>query len=411
MKTRRLAVFTVLAFAYLLSQFLRHANAAIADSVSADLSLTAAQLGLMTSLFYVAFAAAQVPLGVALDHFRPRFVIAGLMLASAAGCLIFASASSLGTLASGRTLIGLGMAGVLMGSFKILGRWYPPGRFATVSGVLIGLGALGGLVAAGPLVWFNQQYGWRAAFSTGAVVIAVSAACVALFARDWPPGETAARSTSAQDPASVRDVFTDRRFWRLGPLNFFLNGVLMAFQGLWAGPFLQDVHHLTSAGKGAYLSLLSIGVVAGYLVGGLLADRIGIYRAVVAAGALFVATQLMLILSVFKFVPWLLGGAYLLFGFTGAFQILTVIQIGALFPLRMTGRAVTAVNMMGFAGTAFLQWTMGVIIGSFGRTAAGAYPPGAYVAALSVGLAGTVLALVWYGSDRSLRRPHVPVRA
>lgn len=109
MKTRRSVVFIVLTFAYLLSQFLRHANAAIADSVSNDLSLTAAQLGLMTSLFYVAFAAAQVPLGVALDRLRPRFVLAGLMLASGIGCLIFASAQSLATLASARALIGLAL--------------------------------------------------------------------------------------------------------------------------------------------------------------------------------------------------------------------------------------------------------------------------------------------------------------
>ena len=411
MKTRRLVVFIVLAFAYLLSQFLRHANAAIADSVSADLSLTAAQLGLMTSLFYVAFAAAQVPLGVALDHFSPRFVIAGLMLASTAGCLIFASAHSLETLASGRTLIGLGLAGVLMGSFKILGHWYPAKRFATVSGVLIGLGALGGLAAASPLVWFNQQYGWRAVFGTVAVVIAVSAACVALFARDGPPEEDVEHPTAARRSGSVRDVFADGRFWRLGPLNFFLCGMLMSFQGLWAGPFLVDVHRMTPGGKGAYLSLLSAGVVVGYLVGGWLADRLGIYRAVMGAGVLFVVAQVVLILSAFKFVPWLLGGAYFLFGFAGAFQILTVVQIGTLFPTHMTGRAVTAVNMMGFAGTAFLQWIMGVIIGSFGRTAAGAYPPGAYVTALSLGAVATMLALIWYGTGRSLRKAHASVRA
>ena len=406
MKTRRTAVFVVLTFAYLLSQFLRHANAAIADSVSHDLSLTAAQLGLMTSLFYVAFAAAQVPLGIALDRLRPRFVLAGLMLASGIGCVIFASAQSLATLAAGRALIGLGMAGVLMGSFKILGRWYPPQRFATVSGLLIGLGGLGGLLAASPLVWFNQNYGWRAAFSTGAAVIAVSAVFVALVARDWPRGEGPSHTTAAQYTGSVRTIFSDGRFWRLGPLNFFLNGMLMAFQGLWAGPFLMDVHHMTPAGKGAYLSLLSGGVVAGYLTGGWLADRIGIYRAVMGAGGVFVATQAVFLLSVLKLVPWLLGGAYFVFGFAGAFQILTVVQIGSLFPASMTGRAVTAVNMMGFAGTAFLQWIMGVVIGSVGKTDLGGYAPKAYVAALSIGAAATLLALIWYGAARRLRWPH-----
>jgi sugar phosphate permease len=404
-KTRRLTVFVVLTFAYLLSQFTRHANAAIADSVSKDISLTAAQLGLMTSLFYVAFAAAQVPLGIALDRLRPRLVLAGMMLASGIGCLVFASARSLGTLASGRALIGLGMAGILMGSFKILARWYPTKRLATVSGLLIGLGALGGLAAASPLVWFNQHYGWRAAFTIVAGVIAASAVTVGLFARDWPAGEASHHTAGGAHAGSVRDVFKDGRFWRLGPLNFFFCGSLMAVQGLWAGPFLLDVHHMTATGKGTFLSLLSLGVVAGYLAGGWLADRMGIYRAVMWSGGLFVATQAVFLLSVLKLVPWLLGSAYFLFGFAGAFQILTVVQIGTLFPVHMTGRAVTAVNMFGFAGTAFLQWIMGVIIGSFGKNAAGAYPPQAYATAFGLGAVAMLAALLWYGATPALRRP------
>jgi hypothetical protein len=96
------------------------------------------------------------------------------------------------------------------------------------------------------------------------------------------------------------------------------------------------------------------------------------------------------------FVPWLLAGAYFLFGFAGAFQLLTLVQVGLLVPLNMSGRAVTAVNFFGFGGTAILQWVMGVTIGSFARQASGAYPPEAYVAALTLTTLGTAAVLLWY---------------
>ena len=67
-----------------------------------------------------------------------------------------------------------------------------------------------------------------------------------------------------------------------------------------------------------------------------------------------------------------------------------------MFPLNITGKAVSAVNLFSIGGTFLLQWWMGLIIGAFGQDAAGHYPPAAYTAALLFTGIGTVLALLWY---------------
>lgn len=75
------------------------------------MGLNAAQLGLMTSLFYGSFALIQVPLGISLDRWGPCWVTPIIMMAGVIGSLVFAVAPSYAVLALGRTLIGIGIAG------------------------------------------------------------------------------------------------------------------------------------------------------------------------------------------------------------------------------------------------------------------------------------------------------------
>jgi MFS family permease len=392
-RRRQLTVFAVFTFAYFLSQFFRHANAVISADVARELSLGAAAMGLMTSLFYLAFAAAQLPLGWGLDRFGPRAVTPAVMSAAAVGALLFGGAHSFAALAAGRTLLGLGMSGVLMGSYMALSHWFPARRFATVSGLVVGIGALGGLGAASPLAWFSVAHGWRSVFFVGAALVAVSAAAILLWG-GYPKGERL--SSAPQERLGLGDVFRELAFWRLAPLNFFIGGGMLAIQSLWAGPFLYDVAGFSPSQTGRLLTLLSVGAILGYVGCGWLADRFGVVRMSVLSSTVFVLTEVGLIVSAAWPVTEVLSALYFFFGLTGAFQILLLVQVRLIFPSALRGRGVTAVNLFCFAGAASLQWIMGVIIGSFGRDAAQHYPPEAYMAAFGCTGVGALLSLLWY---------------
>ncbi len=384
-------VFLLFTAAYFLSYFFRSANAVIAPDLSRDLSLSAAQLGLMTSLFFAAFALAQIPLGIGLDRWGPRWVTPGLMLAAVVGSALFALAPSFGVLAVGRALIGAGMAGVLMGSLKAFSRWFPPHRFATVSGLLVGIGSSGALIAATPLAWLNDTVGWRAVFWAGALITGVIALAVMLWARNGPPGSEEVGPSSAG--GSLGAIFSDGHFWRIAPLNFFVAGSLLAFQGLWAGPYLFDVYRLTNIAAGNILLLLSVGATLGFAASGWLADRLGLMRVILVSSLIFILSQVGLAVR----PPLALVGAlYALFGFCGAFNIMMLAHARQIFPTSMTGQAITAVNLFGIGGTFLLQWWSGLIIGRFAVDAAGHYPPAAYTTALLFTAVGTCLALVRY---------------
>ena len=396
--SRRAAVFGLFTAAYFFSYFYRSANAIIAGDLARELHLDAGQLGLLTSLFFAAFAAIQLPMGVWLDRWGSRWVTPSLMFIGALGSLIFAVAHNLPLLAVGRALIGIGMAGVLMGSLKIFSQWFSLKRFATVSGSMVGIGALGALVASSPLAWLNAAIGWRAVFVIGGVATALVAASIMLWTRNTPEGVEWTGGQATTGGFSL--VFGDRRFWHMAPLAFFLAGVAMGFQGLWAGPYLFDVSGMEQIAAGNVLLWMAIGLAVGFLAAGQLADRFGIARVTVIATIFFALSQFGLAMR--PPLAWVVF-LYALFGFMGAFNIMVVTQARQIFPLYMTGKAVTAINVFAIGGTFLLQWWMGLIVGLFPVDAAGAYPPQAYSAALIFTGVGTTLALLWY-----LPMLHVP---
>jgi MFS family permease len=147
---------------------------------------------------------------------------------------------------------------------------------------------------------------------------------------------------------------------------------------------------------------MAIGLAFGFLAAGPLADRYGIARVTVIASVFFTLCQFALALQ--PPLAWVVF-LYTIFGFTGAFNIMIVTQARQIFPLTITGKAVTAINLFAIGGTFLLQWWMGLIIGFFPTDAAGAYPPQAYTAALLFTGLGTTVTLLWYLPMLRVKRP------
>ena len=117
-------VFLPFAAGYYLSYLMRTVNAVISPDLTRELGLGAADLGLLTSTYFFAFALAQIPVGIALDRYGPRRVEALLLLLTGLGAALFARrfagsmarAAGAGRYASAATFIGLGVWTAVAGS-------------------------------------------------------------------------------------------------------------------------------------------------------------------------------------------------------------------------------------------------------------------------------------------------------
>ena len=374
------ALFGVFAAGYFLSYFLRSANAVIAPVLQRELGLGPADLGFMTGTFFAAYAASQLPVGVALDRLGPRLVAGGLMALGAVGCAVFALAQDLLSLTLGRILLGVGLGSVLLAGLKAFSLWWPSQRFATVSGVYFATGSLGALAAATPLALIEAALGWRNAFWVFALVVLV---VTLLVLTATPRGGGRGADTTDAAPAEPGVGVDLARLMLFGAC---FTGPILAFQTLWAGPMLFDVFGYDALRTGNLLLLLSLGVTLGYASSGALADRFGLARVSVASLALFALAQVGLALLHEPSLPLLLP----LFGFAGGHCILALPNARRRMGAARSGRATGTVNSASIAGAFALQWAIGALVAAQGESAAG------YRAALLLTAGLALVALVAY---------------
>ncbi len=403
----RAVLLVLLPFAagYYLSYLYRSINALIAGDLVAELALTAADLGLLTSVYFLLFAAVQLPCGVLLDRYGPRLIDSALLLVAAAGSLLFALADGVATLLVGRALIGLGVAVGLMAGLKAIVLWFPPERVALANGWYIMLGALGALSATGPAEAVVQVLGWRGLFAA----LAVASATVAVLILLVVPERTSQTETAAAPRIGFLAIYLDPRFLRIAPLAALGIGTSFSLQGLWAAPWLADVEGLDRPAVVAHLTFMAVALAASALLLGAAAERLrraGIPTELFLSGtlALSMAAQLALLLGLP--VP-----SYVLFAVIGAAGAATVLSFAVLaryFPKEVSGRANAALGVLNM-GTAFgLQCLSGFIVALW-PAEDGHYPAEAHQAALGLGLVLQAAAFAWFiRPERKTALRHLP---
>lgn len=396
-----LAVFLPFAAGYYLSFVFRTINAAISPALASEFGLDAANIGLMTSVYFLVLAGAQIPIGAFLDRFGPRRVQSVLLIMAAGGASLFGTATGFADLLAGRALIGLGVAASLMAGLKATVIWFPRERIALVNGCMIMLGSLGAVTATAPTDWMLIWVGWRSLFEL-LTFATVAIAGVVYFAVP----EEVANSTipkASGKPLTVWSVFSDARFLRIAPLSAACIGSSWALQSLWAAPWLTDVEGLDRQSMMTWLFIMALGLSFGALLLGVLADRLR-RRGVTAetllgiVGALFIAAELVLILRVPlpSLLPWCVVSVM------GAATVLGYAIIGEYFPKQLAARANGALNLVHFSCAFLAQYGVGLVVGQWSPQD-GQYPAIAYQMAFGITVVVQAVALLWFAAPWLVR--------
>jgi MFS family permease len=396
------AVVLPFAFAYFLSYVYRSINAVISPDLIAEFGLTPADLGLLTSAYFLSFAACQIPVGILLDRFGPRRVNACLFLVASMGALVFSLSHGFASLAAGRALIGLGVSAGLMSSIKVFTLWFPLERLPAITGRILFVGGLGAMAATLPVEWALGVTDWRGVFRVAGVL--TFAAALALFLV-VPERQAPRRESWTEQLAAVGKVYRAPVFWRVAAASALFQGINMAVQGLWAGPWLADVAGMERDAVAGHLLALAAATMIGFLGWGqaayALARRgIGALRVFQVGTALFILVQLLLALGVTAGA----GVLWVAFGLFGTASSLTFTILSHAFPVTMTGRANTALNLLVFLSAFGFQWLFGAIVGLW-PAHAGHYHPDGYRAAFALLVAVQVAAFLWIGFGARTLKP------
>jgi MFS family permease len=364
---------------YAMSQFLRNSVAVIAPDLVRDIHLTAAELGLLSSAYFLMFGIAQIPLGIALDRFGPKPCLLASASIAVLGCAVFALAQSPDGLVLGRLLMGLGTASFLMAPLAIYARWFAPAQFSTMTGIQTGIGTLGALLATAPLAFAAGAFGWRATFlGIGALTFAIIVLVWGIV-REHPtarPG-TLHQESWREAIGGVWRVMQAPGIGRLFLLQMTGYPTYLLVVGLWGGPYLAHVYGLDLQQRGEILFVPALAQVIGSVFWGAMDRVFGRYKPPVLLAAAGTFLSLVLLAGIGSPPLPLLIILLAVLGFATGFVPLILGQAKAQLPPQLLGRALTLLNIGAMGGGFLVQYLSGELIGQF-QAADGVYPLVAY---------------------------------
>jgi MFS family permease len=383
--------------AYAMSYALRTINAVLAPELVADLGLSAADLGLLASAYFLAFASMQLPLGVLLDRYGPRRVEASLLIAAILGCLISSMAQGFWMLWIGRALIGLGVSACLMASYKAYRMVFEERLQAPLASTMLVIGSIGALAATSPVEWLLAITDWRGVFLvlTALFVGVWIGIAFGLPALPHPRAEQTASSRIWSEAAhGFQTVFRHPEFGRMLPFAFLTYGGFLAMHGLWLGPWFTEVEGQTPGQAATGLLILTAVIMMAHLGMAVLANHlhkqnISLNHAMHWGLGCMAVFSGLAVLDVWPH-PWL--------GWSLAFVSAGVTTIGytrfaAVFPVALSGRATTGFNFVIFIGAFAVQWGIGLLIDAFMGLSFD--KPTAIRLAVGVWVLAQLLALYW----------------
>jgi len=358
-----LAMFLAFAVAYFLSALLRAVTATLAPAFSTELGLSAADLGLLAGAYFLGFALTQLPLGRWLDRFGPRRVLLAFLSVAILACAGFAVATSFAALWLARAFIGVGVSACLMAPLTAYRHRFGDVAQLRANSWMLMTGSLGMLASTLPVQWLLPALGWRGLFWAVGGMLLLSMALIAWIVPLDHRDARGADDAIVRPSVGYAEIFRHAYFVRLMPLAFVVYGGLLAVQSLWAGPWLTTVagHSAAEAARGLFginlsmlFAFLSWGLVMPHL------RKIGwTVNHLIGWGVPLSLTFLCLIVIMGSSAgaPWWAAWCV-----SCTFVSLSQPAVGQAFPPALAGRALSAFNLVIFAGVFFVQWGIGLAI-------------------------------------------------
>jgi predicted MFS family arabinose efflux permease len=357
----RLAMLLALTSGFALSSAFRTVAAILATPLQADFALSPQALGVFAGTFHFAFGAMQLFMGIGIDLYGVRRTILAAFPLAIAGAALAALAPGYAALLLGQALIGVGCAPAFLVCTVFIARHFAPQRFASLSGLSLGLGTLGMLLTGTPLAWLVQQQSWRAGF--GALALLALLAWLWIWRCVHEPARAAAqddgpRESVRQAVARFTALFALPHTWGIVALGAVGYAALISLRGLWLGPMLIARHGFSLVQSGNVALALSVLALCGPMLFGRIDPGAATRRRWIVACTLLMAA-LFATLALARAAA-LDVACMLAVGLLSGSLVLQYADVRAAYPAALTGRAMAVFTMAMFLGVAAMQWFTGL---------------------------------------------------
>jgi predicted MFS family arabinose efflux permease len=264
-------------------------------------------------------------------------------------------------------------------------RWFAPETLMRANSWMLMVGALGMVASTLPVQWIVSVAGWRPLFIALSAMVAIAMVLIHLQVPHWQ-ATTHGASSPATASQGYAEVWRNPYFRKMVPLGFFNYGGMVAMQTLWAAPWMVKVAGYTSAQAAMGLFWINVSMLLAFLAWGSLnptlarkgysTDRL----LVIGLPVTFVVLATIVIAG--DAISTGAGVAWLLFCVASTVGGQVQPAVGMAFRSELAGRALSAFNLVIFAGVFSVQRGVGLLIDGFRGT--GVSEVVAYQSALGV---------------------------
>jgi MFS family permease len=358
---RTMAVAWLITAVYYFYQYmLRSAPAVMMPQLSEAFGLSAMGVASMVGLFYYGYSPFSLVAGAAMDRLGPRRVVPIGAAAMGIGALLFASGNN-GAASAGRLIQGAGGVFALVGAAYIASTSFPASRAATLIGATQMFGMAGGSAGqflVGPLIASGVP--WQAFWAAmGIGGLAIAAVLYFLLPEQGPANR---RDDWVNDALrAFGTVFRNPQSILCGMIAGLLFIPTTIFDMIWGVRYLQEARGFDYAAAVLRSATVPLGWIIGCPLLGLISDRIGRRKPVIAAGAIVLLACLGWILygPVGVFPPYVVG---IVAGLASGAAMLPYTVIKEANPPEMSGTATGVVNFLNFTFSALLGPVFGSIL-------------------------------------------------
>jgi predicted MFS family arabinose efflux permease len=368
-KRTAIVVFLAFAFAYFFSTLIRAITATLSPILTQEFALKASDLGLLAGVYFLGFAALQLPLGTWLDRYGPKQVIFGFMSMAVVGCLAFAWATSFTGLLAARLLCGLGVSACLMAPLTAYRRWFSANLLLRANSWMLMSGSLGMVASTLPVQWLMPLVGWRVLFLGLAGMALFAMVLITWQVPSWALDAAPRDPQVAPQSASYAEVWCHPYFRKMAPMGFFCYGGMIAIQTLWAVPWMTQVAAYSPLQASRGLFWLNVAMLFTFWTWGLvnpwLARRGIDANHLIRYGMPSSFLLLALIVSSGQGSGMWSATLWTVYCMSCTFVALAQPSVAMAFKPALAGRALSAYNLVIFSGVFAVQWGIGLAIEGF----------------------------------------------
>lgn len=359
-------IWTIGVFAYLVAVSQRTSFGVVGLEATERFHASASAISFFTVLQLLVYAGLQIPVGVLVDRFGSRAMIAGGAVLMGLGQLQLAFADSIPGGVLGRVLVGAGDAMTFISVIRLIPLWFAPARVPLVTQLTGMSGQLGQLFSVVPFAVVLHAAGWTQAFLMLAGMSGLAVVLVLLFLLDVPPGtprpqsQQGLKATGASLARAWRQPGTRLGMWSHFTIQF--SGTVFAMT--WGYPFLISGQGLDA---GTVAALMALYVAAAMAVGpfiGRFVSRHPLRRSTMVlliAGASAAAWAAVLLMPG-RSPLWLLAGLVVVLAIGGPGSMIGFDFARTFNPAHRIGTATGIVNVGGFIAALVAIFLIGLVL-------------------------------------------------